>query len=91
MSNGTSTPDLSRLISASQATTQAINNLNQSITNLNTTLTNIDTTLTDINTTLGKSLQTTGVASSAGLPTGTYLTIIGPDGNAYAIALLVPA
>lgn len=34
--------------------------------------------------------QATGISGSSGGATGTYLTIIAPDGNAYKIALRSP-
>lgn len=34
--------------------------------------------------------QGTGISGTAGVATGTYLTVVGPDGNPYKIALLNP-
>lgn len=43
----------------------------------------------ELNRTLSKAFpQTSGISGSAGAPTGTYLDVIGPDGNPYKIALL---
>lgn len=60
--------------------TNIVNTLNQ----INLALGALNKTLTNIN------LNVTGIASSAGSSSGKYLSIIGPDGNPYKIALLDP-
>lgn len=56
-----------------------------------TILNNINQSLSNINNTLGTVFpQGEVITSSAGASAGKYLTILGPDGIQYKIALLLP-